>query len=77
MSIAENIIKFSIKKNLGKWIKGAATVLVANASKIAAEKAGFQLTADQQLQLEVAAGSAFLGAINFLKIKFPNQFGWL
>ena len=76
MGVVDSVIKFSVKKNLGKWLKGAATVAVANGSEMLAEKAGVVLTPEQKFQLEVAAGAAFLGLVNILKTKF-KVFAWL
>lgn len=77
MGIIDNVVKFSIKKNLTKWAKGGATALISLGAPILADKAGVTLTEEQKIALITATGSAILGIANILKIKFPTQFGWL
>ncbi len=77
MGITDKIIKFSIKKNLKKWIQGGGTTLVALAVPQIAKYTGVSLTAEQQGMLSIAAASAIVGLSNFLKQKFPGLKEWL
>ena len=77
MGIVDSVIKFSIKKNFGKWIKGAVTGLVAVSTPYLAKYVGLELTEDQKTQVIIASASAIAGVTNILKIKFPSIFGWL
>lgn len=77
MGLIDGVLKFSIKRNLTKWAKGGATALVSYGAPLLAEKAGITLTEEQKLALAAATGSAILGIANILKVKFPDQFGWL
>lgn len=77
MGLVDGVAKFAIKKNLGKWAKGAGTGIVAVASPYIAEKFGITLTPEQSLAISTAVASLILGGGNLLKHKFPSQFGWL
>ena len=77
MGITDSIIKFSLKKNLEKWVKGAATAAVSVSTPLIFKYFGVELTSEQKLAASAAVGSAIIGLSNFLKVKFPSQFGWL
>lgn len=77
MGIVDKLVKFSLKKNLKKWIQGGGTAIVALAVPQLAKYTGVELTAEQQAALTVATASAIVGLTNFLKIKFPGLAEWL
>lgn len=77
MGLFDSVIKFSIKKNLGKWAKGAGTAAVSIASPYLMKYAGVELTPEQSAAASVAVASAIVGIANALKAQFPEQFGWL
>lgn len=77
MGITEKILKFSLQKNLKKWVQGAGTAIVALAVPQVAKYTGVELTAEQQAALSVATASAIVGITNFLKVKFPALKEWL
>lgn len=73
-------IKFSIAKNVKKGVVHAATYLVGvGAAWLAAQ--GFELTPEQKsmliLALAGAIGSGLTMARNWLKVRWPEAFGWL
>ena len=72
MGILDNVVNFSIKKNISKWIKGGATALVAAGVPLIAKHTGVELSQEQQAALTVAIGSAIVGVANLVKTKFPQ-----
>ena len=54
MGILDGIVKFSLKKNIKKWLQGGGTVLVALAVPQIAKYTGIKLTVEQQAALTVA-----------------------
>lgn len=77
MGISDVLIKFSIKKNLVKWIKAGATALVAASVPVIAKNTGVELSQEQQIAATAAIASAIVGISNVLKVKFPSVLGWL
>lgn len=77
MGIGDKLIKFSIKKNLEKWVKGGAKAAVAAGAVYLAKEQGVALSDEQQVALTTAIAAAVFGFANLLKTKFPTRFGWL
>jgi short subunit fatty acids transporter len=77
MGIKERIIKFSIKKNLQKGVKGAGIAASAYASTVLAQFVGIELTQEQQIVLATFVAGALTSSINWAKVKFPEKLGWL
>lgn len=77
MGILDGLIKFSIKKNFEKGVKGAAKTAVAVGIPYLVRYAGLDLTDEQQSALTVALAGGIFQLANLLKVKFPSQFGWL
>ena len=77
MGILDGIVKFSLKKNIKKWLQGGGTVLVALAVPQIAKYTGIKLTVEQQAALTVALASAIVGLTNIIKQKYPKLSEWL
>ena len=77
MGIVDRLVKFSIKKNLSKAARGAGVALVSALAPFLAEYAGVELNDEQKLAVSGAVGASIIGASNFLKTTFPENFGWL
>lgn len=77
MGLIDRLIKFSIKKNLGKAARGAGVAAVSFLAPFLAQYAGMELNEEQKLFVAGLTGSAIIGTSNFLKTTFPEKFGWL
>lgn len=68
---------FSVSIMIQKALKGVATALCGVLSTVLAKHLGVDLTPEQQAGMIAAVVGLLVGLTNYLKKKFPKQFGWL
>lgn len=73
----EDDVKVKAREWIGKGIKHAATALVGLSAALIMKYTHIPLSDEHQASLAVLFAGAMGAALNIVKQKYPNQFGWL
>lgn len=70
-------VQYKISIGLKKAVKAAIASGVAWVCTWIFQKFGVEISVEHQASFVIFFTGAFAGLLNFLKIKFPKQLGWL